>query len=104
VCPRPGGAARLAGCIWYPHTMKATIDKAGRVVIPVAIRTRAGLTPGTPLKIELEGSSVRLTPVVEGPRLAKRKGGLVIRPTAPADELPDIDFATLVREERDRWP
>lgn len=84
--------------------MKATIDKAGRVVIPIAIRTRAGLTPGTPVEVELEGSSVRLTPVIEGPRLAQRSGGAVIRPTAPADELPEVDFAALVREERDRWP
>lgn len=85
--------------------MKATIDKAGRVVIPVAIRTRAGLAPGTALEVELEGGSVRLTPVLEGgPRLARRRGKLVIRPTAPPDELPDVDFAALVREERERWP
>lgn len=84
--------------------MKTTIDKAGRVVIPISIRSRAGLTPGTPLEIELEGSTVRLTPRVPEPQLATRRGGVVVRPTAPAGELPEVDFAALVREERDRWP
>lgn len=84
--------------------MKATIDKAGRVVIPAPIRTRAGFKPGTELEVTLDDLSVRLVRAVSGPRLENRGGRRVVRPTVSADSLPDVDFAELVRQERDRWP
>ena len=40
-----GGAAQVYGY----YGMRTTIDKAGRVVIPAALRERAGLTPGSEL-------------------------------------------------------
>jgi AbrB family looped-hinge helix DNA binding protein len=40
--------------------MKATIDKAGRVVIPKAIRDRAGLRPGMELEISFDGGRIEL--------------------------------------------
>ena len=43
--------------------MRATIDKAGRLVIPASIRDRAGLTPGTTLEITVDEFGVRLEPV-----------------------------------------
>jgi AbrB family looped-hinge helix DNA binding protein len=84
--------------------MKATIDKAGRVVIPAPIRARAGFEPGTELEVTVDDLSVRLLRAVPGPRLESRGGRRVARPTATASDLPDIDFAELVRQERDRWP
>lgn len=84
--------------------MRTTIDKAGRLVIPVAIRDRAGLTPGTTLEITVDDSGVRLERVAPGPRLVRIGKRLVARPTAPVDQRPKIDVAALVEEERNRWP
>ena len=84
--------------------MRSTIDKAGRVVIPAAIRERAGLTPGTELEITVDEFGVRLERVAAGPRLIKVGRRLVARPTVPADSRPTLDVATLVEEERNRWP
>ena len=84
--------------------MKTTIDKAGRVVIPAAVRERAGLTPGAELEITVEDSAVRLERVASPPRLMKIGRRLVARPTAPPDDRPAIDIASLVEDERNRWP
>jgi AbrB family looped-hinge helix DNA binding protein len=84
--------------------MKATIDKAGRVVIPVAIRERAGLTPGTELEVTLDEAAIRLERIAAGPRLVKVGRRTVARPVVPADARPPIDVAALVEDERNRWP
>jgi AbrB family looped-hinge helix DNA binding protein len=84
--------------------MRTTIDKAGRVVIPAAIRARAGLRPGTGVEILLDDLSVRLVRHVPRPRLVRVGRRLVARPTAAAKDLPDVDVAALIEEERNRWP
>ncbi len=84
--------------------MRTTIDKAGRVVIPAAVRDRAGLTPGTELEITVDETSVRIARAAPGPHLVKVGRRLVARPTAPADSRPVLDIATLVEDERNRWP
>jgi AbrB family looped-hinge helix DNA binding protein len=78
--------------------MKTTIDKAGRVVIPAAIRTRAGLTPGTELEVVPEDSGVRLVRSAPGPRLERVEKRLVARPQVDTHKLPKIDVAKLVAE------
>jgi AbrB family looped-hinge helix DNA binding protein len=84
--------------------MKTTIDKAGRVVIPAAIRERAGLAPGAELEVTVDDTSIRLARVAPGPRLVKVGKRLVARPTVPPDARPSIDIGTLVEDERSRWP
>jgi AbrB family looped-hinge helix DNA binding protein len=84
--------------------MKTTIDSAGRVVIPAPIRARAGLRPGTEVEILLDDLSVRLVRLVPRPRLVKVGRRLVARPTVAAKDLPDVDVAALIDEERNRWP
>jgi AbrB family looped-hinge helix DNA binding protein len=84
--------------------MRSTIDKAGRVVIPAAIRDKAGLRPGTELDITVDEFGVRLERVAVGPRLMKIGRRLVARPTAPVDSRPDLDIAAVIEEERSRWP
>lgn len=85
-------------------TATATIDKAGRVVIPAAIRKRAGLKPGTELEVVLDDVSVRLIPKVPGPKLVREGNRWIARPTAPAEQLSEIDLEALIEEERNRWP
>jgi len=84
--------------------MRTTIDKAGRVVIPAAIRERTGLTAGAEIEITEDETGVRLERVAPGPKLVKIGRRLVARPTAPPEVRPALDIATLVEEERNRWP
>jgi AbrB family looped-hinge helix DNA binding protein len=84
--------------------MRTTIDKAGRVVIPASIRERAGLTPGSALEVTEDEVGIRLQRVAAGPRLVKVGRRLVARPTVAADDRPDVDIATLIEDERNRWP
>ena len=56
--------------------MRATIDKAGRLVIPKAIRDSAGLSPGV-VEVVLDGTGIHVEPYAdEG--LDERAGRLVI--------------------------
>jgi AbrB family looped-hinge helix DNA binding protein len=73
--------------------MRTTIDKAGRVVIPAALRERAGLSPGSELDITEDELGIRLTRTAAG-----------ARPTVAAADRPAVDVAALVEEERNRWP
>lgn len=84
--------------------MRTTIDKAGRVVIPAAVRDRAGFAAGTELEITLDETGLRLERVAPGPRLVKVGRRLVARPTAPTEARPSLDVATLIEDERNRWP
>jgi AbrB family looped-hinge helix DNA binding protein len=84
--------------------MRTTIDKAGRVVIPAAVRERAGLTPGAELEVTADELGIRIERVATGPKLVKVGRRLVARPSAAADHRPAVDVAALVEEERNRWP
>jgi len=84
--------------------MRTTIDKAGRLVIPASIRDRAGLTPGTILEITVDEFGVRLEPVAPGPRLVKVGRRLVARPTSDVNTRRSMDVASLIEDERNRWP
>ena len=74
------------------------------MVIPAAVRDRAGLTAGTELEITLDDTGIRIERVAPGPRLVKVGRRLVARPTAPADSRPVLDIAALIEDERNRWP
>ena len=84
--------------------MRTTIDKAGRVVIPAAVREKAGLSAGAELEVTEDDLGIRLVRVAAGPRLVKIGRRLVARPTASVDARPAVDVAALIEEERNRWP
>ena len=84
--------------------MTATIDKAGRLVIPSEVRKRLGFTAGTELEMTIDGFSLRLVRAVAGPELVRRGERLIARPRAAEGDRTEIDVARLIDEERDRWP
>lgn len=73
--------------------MRTTIDKAGRVIIPRALRDRVGLRAGE-VEIVADGAAIRIEPVA-GEGLSTVGGRLVI----PAVGVPIDD--DLVRDLRD---
>lgn len=56
--------------------MKATIDKAGRLVIPKPLRERLGLRPGI-VEVVADGAALRVEPLA-AESLERRGGRLVI--------------------------
>lgn len=74
------------------------------MVIPAAIRDRAGLVAGSELEIREDELGIRLERVALGPRLVRVGQRLVARPAVPADSRPAIDVEALVEDERNRWP
>lgn len=72
------------------------------MVIPLEIRRRAGLEPGTELEVTQQGSTIRLELRVAPPKLVRRGGRLVVVPTVPEEDRPRVDVAERVAQERDR--
>ncbi|HET9101796.1 MAG TPA: AbrB/MazE/SpoVT family DNA-binding domain-containing protein [Solirubrobacteraceae bacterium] len=56
--------------------MRATLDQAGRVVIPKQLRDELGFRPGE-VEMTADGNVLRVEPVT-GERLQERNGRLVI--------------------------
>ncbi|HET7726871.1 MAG TPA: AbrB/MazE/SpoVT family DNA-binding domain-containing protein [Candidatus Limnocylindrales bacterium] len=66
--------------------MKTTIDRAGRLVIPRAMRTQLGLERGGDVEVSIDGASIRIEPTA-GSELADIDGLLVIPATGePIDD------------------
>ena len=72
-------------------TMRATIDSAGRLVIPKAIRDRLGLVPGD-VDIVIDGSDVRIRPIADD-AVVTDDGWLVVRTSGAT--LTDDDVRAL---------
>jgi len=60
--------------------MRATIDQAGRLVIPRRLRARIGLPDGGPVELQLDGAGVRIEPIA-GVGL-KEEGGILVIPAS----------------------
>ena len=62
--------------------MRATIDRAGRVLIPKVLRDQLGLTPGD-VEIVADGAGLRVEPI-DSDELEERDGFLVLRSSGAA--------------------
>ena len=67
--------------------MRTTIDGAGRVVIPKAIRDELGLGGGQEIDIVLRDGRVEIEAVPTPMRLVRERGRVVIRPERPLPPL-----------------
>ena len=57
--------------------MQTTIDAAGRIVVPKALRDQLGLTPGSTVDISVYGAALAVVPHGRGGRLVEEDGHLV---------------------------
>jgi bifunctional DNA-binding transcriptional regulator/antitoxin component of YhaV-PrlF toxin-antitoxin module len=65
--------------------MRGSIDRAGRVAVPKALRDQLGLVPG-PVEIEADGAALRIEPVTR--KEFVEKGGRIAIPS-PGYSLTD---------------
>jgi AbrB family looped-hinge helix DNA binding protein len=79
--------------------MRTTIDKAGRLVIPRALRNRIGLTEGGEVEIEIDGAGIRIEPVAGGE--LQEVDGLLVIPTTGA-RIDDAMVRQLIDDDRHR--
>ena len=84
--------------------MKTTIDKAGRLVVPKAIRQSARLEPGTEVEIRVVAGTVEIKPAPLDVTL-ERRGPLVV--AVPRQSQPTLmhtevqETITNLRERRE---
>jgi AbrB family looped-hinge helix DNA binding protein len=72
--------------------MRTTIDRAGRIVVPKALRDELALIPGQELELTANDGRLEIEPVATEMRLERRDGRLV----ATSDvELPPLSKETV---------
>lgn len=84
------------GIWWQFNTMRITIDRVGRVVIPKAVRDSLGLRADAEVDLVIDGTSTRHDPVSPSRRVLET-GGLPVLEKIAGLTLTDDD----VRELRD---
>jgi AbrB family looped-hinge helix DNA binding protein len=72
--------------------MRTTIDGAGRVVLPVALRKRLGLLGGQTVEIRERDGRIEIEPTSTEMTLEDRGQGLV---AVPEGDLPPLDDETV---------
>jgi AbrB family looped-hinge helix DNA binding protein len=77
--------------------MTITIDKAGRCVIPLALRRQFHLDPGTPIELIPDGDSIRLRRQLQRAELVEKDGILV----QAASTVASIDATAFVNDLRE---
>ncbi|MGO2049687.1 MAG: AbrB/MazE/SpoVT family DNA-binding domain-containing protein [Microbacterium sp.] len=73
--------------------MKATMDKAGRIVIPAALRERLGMVPG-PVDLIMDGTGIRIE-VETHDNVVEKDGRLVITggPVLTPEDIRELRLA-----------
>jgi AbrB family looped-hinge helix DNA binding protein len=81
--------------------MHVSIDSAGRVVVPKPLREQLGLSPATPLEIEVVDGHLELSVPGEPPAIVKGAHGLCLGPTGtPITDAQLRGVLEAVRERR----
>ncbi len=78
--------------------MRTTIDRAGRIIVPKALRERYNLREGTPVELEPGADGIHLKAAQEHASLVRKSGVLVHH----GSETSSIDVADSVNREREK--
>lgn len=78
-------------------TTKLTLDKAGRVSLPKALRQELQLSPGDSLQLESQGERITLRPVRASAPIRKEHGVWVYRSGTPST----VSIRKLIEEGRE---
>ncbi len=81
-------------------SIKTTIDKAGRIIVPKRLREKMRLHPGDDLLIEADGDHLTLKPVRQEAPLKKEFGIWVYQGEVP--DTPIVEWLDEQREKRAR--
>jgi AbrB family looped-hinge helix DNA binding protein len=81
--------------------IRLTLDRAGRIVIPKALREELRLDPGDALEMETAGEQITLRPVRGTGPLTREQGVWVFRSGRPLPAAATDEMLRLIREERD---
>ena len=82
-------------------SIRLTIDKAGRVVIPKPLREELRLEPGDSLEVERAGEQITLRPVRGTGPLTKEHGVWVFHSGEPLPASATDEMLQKIRKERD---
>jgi AbrB family looped-hinge helix DNA binding protein len=78
--------------MWHFHAMRTTIDGAGRIVVPKALRSALGFEENQELEIRAVDGRLEVEPAPTPMRLVRRGKGL----SAVSDrELPELTAETV---------
>lgn len=80
------------------NATQTTIDSAGRLVLPKAVRDEAGILPGMTLRVTVEEGKIEIEPVAREVRIV-RKGPL--RVAVPVEEGPPLTSAIVEQVRRE---
>jgi AbrB family looped-hinge helix DNA binding protein len=83
-------------------TIETTIDAAGRIVVPKAIRQQAGLEPGTVLTVRLCEGRIEIEPAPRDVRIVVEGSLCVAHPETPSAPLRSADVELARRALRER--
>ncbi|MHB8618338.1 MAG: AbrB/MazE/SpoVT family DNA-binding domain-containing protein [Chloroflexota bacterium] len=83
--------------------MKVTIDRAGRLVVPRALREELDLQAGTQLEARAEGGQLIVTPAGPEVILIKENGRLVATTSDPVPDMTQEELLGLIDRDRE-WP
>ena len=79
--------------------MTVTIDKAGRVVLPKALRSRLQLSAGDSLQLDSDGSQILLKPV-RGQAPLKKEHGIWVYHGEATGAAADVSIPELIERVR----
>jgi AbrB family looped-hinge helix DNA binding protein len=80
--------------------MKVSIDRAGRVVIPKAMRRELGLSPDNPLDIDVVDGHIELSSTQEPARIVQGPHGPLV--AATGTPISDEEVRELLEATRER--
>lgn len=80
--------------------MKVTIDGAGRLVVPKALRDELNLEGGDLLEVRVREGRIELEPVATPMRLVRRGKGLIATTAEPLPRIGADDVRAIVDSQR----